>query len=90
MKIDGPVLEEKSSFKMLAWTFLSKLDWGSYSISLAKTVSSKIVALICSTKFLSPDVALYIYKSIIRPCMEYYCHIWAGFQVSTKTDIYDC
>ena len=28
--------------------------------------------------FLSPEVALYLYKSIIRPCMEYCCHVWAG------------
>ena len=24
------------------------------------------------------DVALYLYKSTIRPCMEYCCHVWAG------------
>ena len=29
-------------------------------------------------KFLSSEVALYLYKSTIRPCMEYCCHIWAG------------
>ena len=29
-------------------------------------------------KFLSPKVAPYLYKSTIRPCMEYCCHIWAG------------
>ena len=29
-------------------------------------------------KFLSPEVALYLYKSTIQPCMEYCCHIWAG------------
>ena len=29
-------------------------------------------------KFLSPEVTLYHYKSTIRPCMEYCCHIWAG------------
>ena len=28
VKKDGSVLEEKSSFKMLALTFSSKLDWG--------------------------------------------------------------
>ena len=28
-------------------------------------------------KFLSPEVALYLYKSTIRPCMEYCCHVWA-------------
>ena len=29
-------------------------------------------------KFLSPEVALFLYKSTIRPCMEYCCHVWAG------------
>ena len=29
-------------------------------------------------KFLSAKVALYLYKSTIRPCMEYRCHVWAG------------
>ena len=28
-------------------------------------------------KFLFPKVALYFYKSTIRPCMEYSCPIWA-------------
>ena len=28
--------------------------------------------------FLSPEVALYLYKSTIRPCMEYCCHVWTG------------
>ena len=61
-----------------ALTFSSKLDWVSYIISIAKTASKKIGALICSMKFLSPEVALYLYKSTIRPCMEYCCHVWAG------------
>ena len=29
-------------------------------------------------KFLSPEVALYLYQSIMCPCMEYCCHVWAG------------
>ena len=44
MKMDGPVLEEKSSFKMLGLTFSSKLYWGSYITSIAKTASKKIGA----------------------------------------------
>ena len=72
MKMDGTVLEEKSSFKMLGLTFSSKLNWGSYIISIAKTASKKIGALIHSVKFLYPEVALYLYKSTIRPCMEYW------------------
>ena len=76
--MDGSVLKEKSSFKMLGLTFSSKLDWDSYIASIAKTASKKIGALIRSMKFLSPVVALYFYKSTIRPCMEYCCHVWAG------------
>ena len=63
---------------MLALTFSSKLNWGSCIISIAKTASKKIGALIRSMKFLSPEVALYLYKSTICPCMEYCCHVWAG------------
>ena len=59
-------------------TFSSKLDWGSYIISIAKTASKKIGALIHSMEFLSPEVVLYLYKSTILPCMEYCCHVWAG------------
>ena len=48
VKMDGSVLGEKSSFKMLGLTFSSKLDWGSYIISIAKTAFKKIGALIAS------------------------------------------
>ena len=78
VKMDGPVPEEKSSFEMLGLTFSSKLDWGSYIVSIAKTVSKKIGALIHSMKFFSPEVALYLYKSTIRPCMEYCSHVLAA------------
>ena len=49
--MDGSVLEEKSSFKMLGLTFSSKVDWGSYIVSLAKTASKKIGALVHSMEF---------------------------------------
>ena len=63
---------------MLGLTFSSKLDWGSYIISITKTASKKIGALIHSMKFLSPEVALYLYKSTTPPCMEHCCHVWTG------------
>ena len=49
---------------MQGFTFSSKLDWGSRIISIAKTASKKIAALIrydvkCLMKCLSPEV-LYI------------------------------
>ena len=50
---------------MLGLSFSSKLGWGSYIISIAKTGSKKIRALICLMKFLSLEVALTFYKSTI-------------------------
>ena len=61
VKMYESVLEEKTSFKMLRLTFSSKLDWVSYIVSIAKTASKKIGALIRCMKFLSPEVALYLY-----------------------------
>ena len=60
VKMDGSVLAEISCFKMLGLTFSFKLNWGSCIISIAKTASKKIRALIPSMKFLSPEVALYL------------------------------
>ena len=68
--MDGSVLEENSSFNILGLTFSSKLDWGSYIISIAKTASRKIGALIRSMKYFSPEASLYFYKPTTRPCME--------------------
>ena len=60
---------------MFGLTFSTKLDLDSYIISIAKTASKKIGALIRSMKFLSPEIALCLYKSTIQPCMKY-CHVW--------------
>ena len=58
----GLFLKEKHLLR--CWGWLSLLNW--------------IGALICPMKFLSPEVALYLYKSTIRPCMEYCGRVWAG------------
>ena len=42
VKMDGSVVEEKTSFKMLGLTFSSKLDWGSYIVSIAKLPPRKL------------------------------------------------
>ena len=73
VKMDGSILEEKSSFKMLVLTFSSKLNWGSYIISITKTDFKQTGALIHSMKFLSPEAALHLYKSTIWPYMD-----WSG------------
>ena len=75
VKMDGSTLEGKTSFKMLGLTFSSKLDWGSYIVSIAKTASKKIGALIRSMRFLSPEVALF---SISLPYGYVWNTVWDG------------
>ena len=67
VKMDVSVLKEKSSFNMLGLPFSSNLVWDSYIVSIAKTASKRIGALIPSMKFLSCEIALYLSKSAKRP-----------------------
>ena len=61
------------------WSCPSFLNWiGALTLSLVKSASKEIGALIRSVKFLSPKVVLHLYKSTIRHCMEHCCHVWAG------------
>ena len=70
--MDGSILEEESSYKKLGLTFSSKLDWGSYIVSIAKTASKKIGALIRSMKF------FLLRLLCISINLPYCCHVWAG------------
>ena len=65
-------------------TFSSNLNWSSWIISIAKSASEKSGALICSMKFLSPEVAMCFCKSNIWPCMEY-CHTMSGLVLLVAT-----
>ena len=58
VEIDWSILEEKSNFKILKLSFSSKLDCGSYIISVVKIVSDKIGVLIRSMKFFPPEVGV--------------------------------
>ena len=58
--------------------FLDQLQifWQLYLIELLGLLTG--LKLLHFMKFLSPTVALYLYKSTICPCMEYCFHVWAG------------
>ena len=59
-------LKKESSVKLLGLTVSSKLDWGSYIISIAKITFKKSEVFIHFMAFLSVEVC----KSTIWPCME--------------------
>ena len=77
----GLFFRKNHILKSWGWPPLAKLiralTW-SLLLNLPPENSLTPRALICSMKFLSSVVALYLYKSTICPCMEYFCHVWTG------------
>ena len=47
-------------------------------MSVTKTESKKMETMICSAKLFASEFALCVNKSTIRPCMEYFWHVWAA------------
>ena len=66
------------TFKMMRFSFCSKLLWGSYIVPIAKNASKKIGYFIRLTEFPSSVVGHYLSKSTMRLCMKSYCHVWDG------------
>ena len=82
ISMSGTTLEESSSIRLVGLTLSKDLTWNEYISSIAKKASMKVGSLYRARRCLSPEVILHLYKSLIRPCMEYCCHIWAGASVS--------
>ena len=72
------VLDESPSIRLVGLTLSSNLSWNEYIKSIAKQAAKKVGSLFRARSYLSRETILYLYKSLIRPCMEYCCHVWAG------------
>ena len=76
---------------MLGLTFYSKLDWGSYIISIAKTASKKIGAVICSMKFLCISINLpygHTWNTVVMPGLVLLvatCNCWISYKNICRT-----
>ena len=72
------LLQELADIRLLGLDLTSNLSWDKYTRSIAKRASQRVGCLYRARQYLPPTVMLYLYKSTIRPVMEYCCHIWAG------------
>ena len=70
----GLFLRKNHLIRWWGLTFL--LNWIG-AVTLSQLLKLPWV-LILSMKLLFPEVALHLYKSTIRPCMEYSFHVWVG------------
>ena len=81
VKMDVSVIEERLSLKLLGLTFSSKVDWGSYIISIAKTASMKIVLIFLVLIFFKLRALIYSMKFLLLRllCISInlpYVHVW--------------
>ena len=89
VEMNGIALPEKTSFRLLGITFTPSMDWKPYIQSIAKAASRRVGSLYRAQRFLTPETILHLYKSTIRPCMEYCSHIWGGAPKSHGLDLLD-
>ena len=99
VKMDWSVLKKTSSFNILGVSFSSKLNIGTYIVSIVKTAFKKSGALVFSLKFLSFDVAaclckatLYLYKvdfhRKLSLCVSWLFYLLLGnLRLATEVDM---
>ena len=79
ISMDGVDLEESSCLdKLLGLKVSSDLRWNAYIECIAKNAARMVGSFYRARNYLTRNALFYLYKSQIRPQMEYCCHLWAG------------
>ena len=81
--MNGDEVDISASFTQLGISLSSNLTWKTHIHSLAKHASQKLGFLARARGFFSSSHLLSIYKSQIRPSLEYCSHVWGGAPKST-------
>ena len=81
--MNGDELDTSASFTQLGLSLSSNLIWKTHIHSLAKHASQELGFLARARGFFSSSHLLSIYKSQIRPSLEYCFHVWGGTPKST-------
>ena len=70
--------ERKKKERIRHYRSNADMKWKSYIQSIALSAARKTASLYRARQHFSSESILHIYKSTIRPCLEYCCHIWGG------------
>ena len=76
--MNGHKLDISSSIIQLGLSISSNLTWKPHINAIAKHASQKLGLLSRARGYFSPSQVLTIYKSQIRPSLEYCSHVWGG------------
>ena len=81
--MNGHKLDISSSFTQLGLSTSFNFTWKPHINSIAKHASQKLGFLSRARGYFSPSQLLTIYKSQIRPSLEYSSHVWGGSSKSS-------
>ena len=81
--MNGDELDTSASFIQLGLSLSSNLTWKTHIHSLGKHASQKLGFLARARGLFSSSHLLSIYKSQIRPSLDYCSHVWGGASKST-------
>ena len=76
--MNDTVVGDESSVSMLGLTLDNRLSWKKHITSVGISAARKLGFLFRAKSYFSPAQHLALYKSQIRPVMEYCSHVWAG------------
>merc|ERR1712237_80106 len=79
-------IQPLSSINILGININTNLSWRPHILEIAKAASKKLGVLFRCRAYFSSEQLLQLYKGLIRPCMEYFSHIWGG---SPSTSLLD-
>ena len=77
-EVNAKKLENSASFTHLSLSLSSNVTWKTHIHSLARHASQKLGFLARARGFFSSSHLLTIYRSRIRPSLEYCSHVWGG------------
>ena len=77
-----PSKPKEASFRLLGTNLSNDFSWTSYIECAATSAVRKAGSLLRCKGFVTHETFLYLYKSTIRSCIEYCCHLRAGAPAS--------
>ena len=76
-------MTRSNSLSVLGLNISSDLSWHSHIASIVKSASRKLGFLFRARRYFTPEQLLTLYKSQVRPTLEYCSHIWGGAPKTT-------
>ena len=86
--MSGVQLESADTLHLLGIDISNKLSWTNHVTSIAKRASQRLGALYRVRSYLTKESILYLYKTQIRPILEYCSHLWSR-STATGTALLD-